>query len=54
MERRAYATFKEVWPEPEVIVTSPQTLFYEYKSTGFSREDLINIIVGGTKNQVIS
>jgi uncharacterized SAM-binding protein YcdF (DUF218 family) len=49
MERRAYATFKKVWPEPEVIVTSPQTLFYEYKSAGFSREDLINIIVGDTQ-----
>jgi len=33
MGRRAYATFKKVWPEPEVIVSSPQTLFYEYFST---------------------
>ena len=49
MERRAYATFKKVWPEPEIIVTSPQTLFYEYKSAGISREDLINIIVGDTQ-----
>lgn len=49
MERRAYATFKKVWPEPEVIVTSAQTLFHEYKSAGISREDLINIIVGDTQ-----
>ena len=27
MERRSYATFKQMWPEKEVIVTSPQVTF---------------------------
>ena len=25
MERRSYATFKKVWPEPALVVTSPRT-----------------------------
>src|SRR5678810_762970 len=27
MERRSYATFRKLWPEKEVIVTSPQVSF---------------------------
>lgn len=46
MERRAYATFKKVWPEVDIIVTSPQIPFEEYKSQEVSREDMINIMVG--------
>lgn len=49
MERRTYATFKMVWPEPELIVTSPQTSFHEYKSAKVSREEMIHIIVGDTQ-----
>ena len=30
MERRSYATFRKVWPEKEVIVTSPQVGSEEY------------------------
>ncbi len=49
MERRTYATFKKVWPEPELIVTSPQTAFHEYQSAEVSREEMIHIIVGDTQ-----
>jgi uncharacterized SAM-binding protein YcdF (DUF218 family) len=49
MERRAYATFRKVWPEPEVIVTSPQIPFGEYKSEEVSREETIHIMVGDTQ-----
>ncbi len=47
MERRAYATFKKVWPEKDVIVTSPQTSFEEY-SHGFHKpkDVVINVLVG--------
>src|SRR5262249_900454 len=30
MERRSYATFRQYWPEKEVIVTSPQVSFRDY------------------------
>ena len=30
MERRAFATFRKLWPEKEVIVTSPQVSFRDY------------------------
>lgn len=46
MERRAYATFKKVWPEKEVIVTSPQILFENYPNEEISKEEVINIMVG--------
>jgi len=46
MERRAYATFRQVWPEKQVIVTSPQIPFDQYPTEEISKEDLINIMVG--------
>ncbi len=46
MERRSYATFKKVWPEPEIIVTSPPILFADYPIPGITREQVINIMVG--------
>ncbi|HEY0367864.1 MAG TPA: YdcF family protein, partial [Pyrinomonadaceae bacterium] len=30
MERRAFATFRKLWPEKDVIVTSPQVSFRDY------------------------
>ena len=30
MERRAYATFRKVWPEKPVQVTSPRVTFHDY------------------------
>jgi uncharacterized SAM-binding protein YcdF (DUF218 family) len=50
MERRSFATFRKVWPEKEVIVTSPQVSFDEYlggyANEVFSKDDVISIMVG--------
>lgn len=47
-ERRAFATFKKVWPEPEIILTSPEVSFNEYVNHNkFDTKDhIINRIVG--------
>lgn len=50
MERRSYATFKQFWPEADLVVTSPQVSFDEYLR-GYSHEslspdDVISIMVG--------
>ena len=39
MERRSYATFRKVWPEKKVIVTSPQVSFAEYLND-YANKDL--------------
>ncbi|GAB3959034.1 YdcF family protein [Spirosoma harenae] len=50
MERRSFATFKKVWPQKEVIVTSPQDSFDEYLSQytnpALTPDDVISIMVG--------
>jgi hypothetical protein len=50
MERRSYATFRQQWPEKEVIVTSPRVSFDEYlngySNKALSSDDVIGIIVG--------
>jgi uncharacterized SAM-binding protein YcdF (DUF218 family) len=50
MERRSYATFRKLWPEKEVIVTSPQVSFgsylEEYANRSLSLADVISIMVG--------
>ncbi|UFH52079.1 YdcF family protein [Spirosoma sp. KNUC1025] len=50
MERRSYATFKKVWPQKDVIVTSPQDSFDEYLSRytnpALTPDDVISIMVG--------
>jgi uncharacterized SAM-binding protein YcdF (DUF218 family) len=50
MERRSYATFKKMWPEKEVLVTSAQVSFEEYLDQYTNREltsdDVIGIMVG--------
>ena len=50
MERRSFATFKKMWPEKEVIVTSPRVSFDEYLSEyaneKLSQDDVISIMVG--------
>jgi len=50
MERRSYATFKQFWPEKEVIVTSPLASFDEYleKYTNqqLSKDQVVSIMVG--------
>jgi len=50
MERRTFATFKKVWPEPEVMVTSPQVSMDEYlhaySSEALSAADVVSIMAG--------
>jgi uncharacterized SAM-binding protein YcdF (DUF218 family) len=50
MERRSYATFKHLWPDKAVIVTSPQVSLDEYfehrADTALSTDEVINILVG--------
>ena len=49
MERRSYATFRKVWPEKKVIVTSPEVPFGEYLRTysnaSLAPDDVISIMV---------
>lgn len=50
MERRSYATFRKLWPEKELIVTSPQVSFRdylaEYTNRSLSESDVVGIMVG--------
>lgn len=50
MERRAFATFRKIWPEKDVLVTSPQVSFDEYldsySASELSSDDVISIMVG--------
>ena len=50
MERRSYATFRKLWPEKELIVTSPQASFQnylaEYTNRSLSAADVVGIMVG--------
>lgn len=46
MERRAYATFKQVWPQKDAIMTSPRLSFAEYPTEEITKDDVINIMVG--------
>ena len=50
MERRSFATFRKVWPEKEVIVTSPQVsldaYLEQYSNDALSADDVISIMVG--------
>jgi uncharacterized SAM-binding protein YcdF (DUF218 family) len=50
MERRSYATFKKVWPEPELIVTSPRVSLDDYlrhySNDALSIDEVISIMVG--------
>lgn len=50
MERRSFATFRKLWPEKDVIVTSPQVSFADYLSSYSNREltieQVVSIMVG--------
>lgn len=53
MERRAYLTFQQIWPEKEVVVTSPPLSLAEYPNGLIRQEDLIGIIVGDLQRLLI-
>jgi uncharacterized SAM-binding protein YcdF (DUF218 family) len=50
MERRSYATFRQFWPQKDVVVTSPQVGFSDYlqkySNQELSKSDVISIMVG--------
>ncbi|HSI74517.1 MAG TPA: YdcF family protein [Lunatimonas sp.] len=46
MERRSYATFKQNWPEKELVVTSPQIVMHDYPNDKISFELMVNAMVG--------
>jgi uncharacterized SAM-binding protein YcdF (DUF218 family) len=46
MERRTLATFRQRWPELDVMVTSPQIDFDAYPNGAITRDDVIHIMVG--------
>jgi hypothetical protein len=50
MERRSYATFRKVWPEKALCVTSPQLSLDDYlgrrSHDSLSSDDVIGIMVG--------
>jgi len=50
MERRSYATFRKVWPEKDVIVTSPRASLDEYlgrySNAALTPDDVVGIMVG--------
>lgn len=53
MERRTYATVKKVWPEVEVLVTSPQLTFETYPINEITIEKVINIMIGDLERIMI-
>lgn len=50
MERRAFATFRKLWPEKELLVTSPRATFDEYfdghSNRSLSKDEAVSIMVG--------
>jgi uncharacterized SAM-binding protein YcdF (DUF218 family) len=50
MERRSFATFRKLWPDKRVIVTSPQVSLDEYlerySNDVLSLDDVVSIMVG--------
>ncbi len=46
MERRAFSTFRKVWPEKQALVTSPQISFEDYPNQEISKRAVTDIMVG--------
>jgi uncharacterized SAM-binding protein YcdF (DUF218 family) len=50
MERRSYATFRKLWPDKDVVVTSPKVSMDEYlrrySNEALSSDEVISIMVG--------
>lgn len=50
MERRSFATFRKVWPEKQLVVTSPQVSMDDYLANGshgsLTEAEVISIMVG--------
>jgi uncharacterized SAM-binding protein YcdF (DUF218 family) len=46
MERRSFATFKQQWPDKDIIVSSPPLGYLEYPTDGLARNDIVHVMVG--------
>lgn len=46
MERRTFATVKKIWPEKELIISSPQLSFTDYPASDIPMEKVIHIMIG--------
>lgn len=46
MERRAYATFRQRWPEIDPIISTPPISFDDYPTAELPRDLVINLMVG--------
>ncbi|WDE95752.1 YdcF family protein [Lentisphaera profundi] len=46
MERRTYASFKKVWPEKEILISSPRLSFDDYFMDVHNKDEIINAMVG--------
>jgi len=53
MERRTLATFRQRWPELEVVVTSPPIDFDAYPTAQIRRDDVIHIMVGDLQRLLV-
>ncbi len=53
MERRAFATVRNFWPEVQCVVTSPQMSFRDYPNEEITKNDVINIMVGDLQRMKI-
>jgi uncharacterized SAM-binding protein YcdF (DUF218 family) len=53
MERRTLATFRQRWPELEVIVTSPRIGFEAYPSGEIRKDDVIHVMVGDLQRLLV-
>ncbi len=53
MERRTLATFRQRWPELQVIVTSPQIDFDSYPNEAIARDDVIHIMLGDLQRLIV-
>jgi uncharacterized SAM-binding protein YcdF (DUF218 family) len=53
MERRTLATFRQRWPELDVIVTSPQVAFDDYPNEVIGRDDVIHVMVGDLQRLIV-
>ena len=53
MERRTLATFRQRWPEVDVVVTSPQIAFDDYPRPDISRDDVIHIMLGDLQRLIV-
>ena len=53
MERRTLATFRQRWPELDVIVTSPTHDFDAYPNHAITKDDVIHIMVGDFQRLIL-